>query len=138
MSPTDRVRPGVSIPGVSRAESLALRLRAPPPPPVVAPRAPPGLEAIESPGTNAASSNADACRFLGRGLLRAPVCALPIVSFMGWCLAALVHEMGHASVAWLCGMPAIPAISLAGHAAAVHSERVLPLVFLIAALLVFA
>lgn len=47
----------------------------------------------------------------------------PILQYMGWFLASLVHEMGHAGFAWVCGMPAIPAISLAGHAAAVHGEQ---------------
>jgi hypothetical protein len=46
--------------------------------------------------------------------------------------------MGHAACAWLCGMPAIPAISLDGHAAAVHSEQEMPLVIMIAAALAFA
>jgi hypothetical protein len=62
--------------------------------------------------------------YLGVGLVAAPVFAwAPILGFMGWFLAALVHEMGHAAAAWLCGMPSIPAISLAGHAAAVHQEQ---------------
>ena len=62
--------------------------------------------------------------FLAIGLATAPVLAsAPILQYMGWFLASLVHEMGHAAWAWLCGMPAIPAISLAGHAAAVHSEQ---------------
>ncbi len=62
--------------------------------------------------------------FLGIGLVTAPVFALtPMLGYMGWFLASLVHEMGHAAVAWLCGMPAVPAISLEGHAAAVHSEQ---------------
>lgn len=62
--------------------------------------------------------------FLGFGLLSAPAFAwTPLLQYMGWFLASLVHEMGHAALAWLCGMPAIPAISLAGHAAAVHGEQ---------------
>jgi hypothetical protein len=70
--------------------------------------------------------------FLGLGALTAPIFALtPLVGFMGWFLASLVHEMGHAGVAWLFGMPALPAISLDGHAAAVHSEQRLVLVALI-------
>src|SRR5687768_14230403 len=52
--------------------------------------------------------------YLAIGLATAPVFALtPILGFMGWFLASLVHEMGHAAFAWVCGMPAIPAISLA-------------------------
>jgi hypothetical protein len=70
--------------------------------------------------------------YLGVGLVTAPVFALtPILRYMGWFLASLVHEMGHAAVAWSCGMPAIPAISLDGHAAAVHSEQSLFLFALI-------
>ena len=67
----------------------------------------------------------DPWMFLGIGLVTAPALAfLPILSFMGWLLAGLVHEMGHAAAAWLCGMPAFPAISLEGHAAAMHSGQI--------------
>lgn len=77
--------------------------------------------------------------YFGIGLATAPIFALtPILQFMGWFLAALVHEMGHAAVAWFCGMPSIPAISLAGHAAAVHQEQSKFLVALIATGLVAA
>ncbi|MDZ4774601.1 MAG: hypothetical protein SGI72_15850 [Planctomycetota bacterium] len=77
--------------------------------------------------------------YLAIGLVTAPVFALtPILKYMGWFLSALVHEMGHAAVAWLCGMPAIPAISLGGHAAAVHQEQSKFLVALIAIGLVWA
>lgn len=70
--------------------------------------------------------------YLAIGLATAPVFALtPILSYMGWFLASLVHEMGHAAFAWTCGMPAVPAISLAGHAAALHAEQSLFLAFLI-------
>jgi hypothetical protein len=41
---------------------------------------------------------------------------------MGWFLASLVHEAGHCAAAWACGCPAVPAIRLDGHAAAVHGE----------------
>lgn len=62
--------------------------------------------------------------YLGAGLLLAPLFAAgPLLSSMGWFLAALVHEMGHAAAAWSCGMPAVPAISLEGHSAAVHSAQ---------------
>ncbi|MBL8859583.1 MAG: hypothetical protein JNL28_13835 [Planctomycetes bacterium] len=62
--------------------------------------------------------------FLAIGLATAPLLAsTPILQYMGWFIASLVHEMGHAAMAWLCGMPAIPAISPAGHAAAVHAEQ---------------
>lgn len=63
--------------------------------------------------------------YLGIGLLTAPALAfVPIVSFMGWFLSSLVHEMGHTAAGWLCGMPAFPAISLEGHAAAMHGEQI--------------
>jgi hypothetical protein len=72
--------------------------------------------------------------YLGIGLASAPVFAwTPILQYMGWFLASLVHEMGHAGFAWLCGMPAVPAISLGGHAAAVHGEQSVLLALLIAA-----
>jgi hypothetical protein len=65
--------------------------------------------------------------YLGIGAVTAPIFALtPLLGFMGWFLASLVHEMGHSAVAWLFGMPAFPAISLEGHAVSVHSE---PIVF---------
>lgn len=71
--------------------------------------------------------------YLGIGLATAPVFAwTPILQYMGWFLASLVHEMGHAAFAWLCGMPAVPAISLVGHAAAMHSEQEPVLVAMIA------
>jgi len=64
--------------------------------------------------------------YLGLGLLIAPlVSVLPIANYMGWFLASLVHEIGHCAAAWLAGLPAVPAIRLDGHAAAVHGERVL-------------
>jgi len=76
--------------------------------------------------------------FLALGLVTAPVFALtPILQYMGWFLASLVHEIGHAAFAWLCGMPAVPAISLAGHAAAVHGEQQLVVVAAVAALSVY-
>jgi hypothetical protein len=73
---------------------------------------------------DAQPSKAEPWIYLAIGLATAPVFAwTPILQYMGWFLASLVHEMGHAALAWLCGMPAIPAISLAGHAAAVHQEQ---------------
>jgi hypothetical protein len=72
--------------------------------------------------------------YFGLGLVTAPVFALtPMLGYMGWFLASLVHEMGHAAVAWLFGMPAIPAISMDGHAAAVHSQQQVVLVLLVTA-----
>jgi hypothetical protein len=76
--------------------------------------------------------------FLAIGLVTAPAFAfVPIVSFMGWFLASLVHEMGHCAAAWLCGMPAFPAISLEGHAAALHSEQIAPLALFLTGALCF-
>jgi len=70
--------------------------------------------------------------YLALGLATAPLfAATPLVRFMGWFLASLVHEMGHAAYAWLCGMPAVPAISLEGHAAAAHMKQQPLLVLLI-------
>jgi hypothetical protein len=57
------------------------------------------------------------------GLVLANGFALPIGRYMGWFLASLVHEMGHAGMAWICGAAAFPAIRLDGHAAAVHGEH---------------
>ncbi|HVS19655.1 MAG TPA: hypothetical protein VMT18_13710 [Planctomycetota bacterium] len=77
--------------------------------------------------------------FLALGLVLAPVFSFtPMLGFMGWFLASLVHEMGHSAMAWLCGMPSFPAISPAGHAAAVHGEQMLFLVGVIAAVVVQA
>lgn len=71
--------------------------------------------------------------FLGLGALTGPVFGLtPLLGYMGWFLASLVHEMGHAAFAWLCGMPAFPAIALDGHAAAMHGEQSLMLTLLVA------
>jgi hypothetical protein len=76
--------------------------------------------------------------YLGVGLLLAPALAiLPIVQYMGWFLSSLVHEMGHSAAAWLCGMPAFPAISLEGHAAAMHSEQIVPLALFLTLALCF-
>ncbi|MFG0315990.1 MAG: hypothetical protein ACF8XB_01860 [Planctomycetota bacterium JB042] len=72
-------------------------------------------------------------RTVALGGLLAQAFALPVLSFMGWFLASLVHEMGHAAMGWLCGMPSFPAIRLDGHAAAVHSEQSTGLVFFVAA-----
>lgn len=70
--------------------------------------------------------------YLGLGLLTAPIFAItPLLKFMGWFLSSLTHEMGHSAMAWLFGMPSMPAISLEGHAAAVHSDQQLFLVAMI-------
>ena len=82
---------------------------------------------------SARRSSPEAWSYLAIGALTAPVFALtPLLGFMGWFLASLVHEMGHAAFAWLCGMPAFPAIALDGHAAAMHGEQLPVLALLIA------
>lgn len=44
-----------------------------------------------------------------------------LLHYMGWFIEALIHELGHCIAAWYYGCPAVPAIRLDGHAAAVHS-----------------
>lgn len=74
--------------------------------------------------------------FLGLGLLTAPIFAwTPLLRYMAWFLASLAHEMGHAGLAWLLGMPSVPAISPGGHAAAVHGEQSALLALTVAAVL---
>lgn len=71
--------------------------------------------------------------YLAVGLATAPLFAwTPLLQYMGWFVSALVHEIGHCVAAWVCGMPAMPAISLAGEAAAMHSEQMPMLVAVIA------
>lgn len=60
---------------------------------------------------------------LALGALLANLFALPILSYVGWFLSSLAHEMGHAAAAWLCGRPSFPAIRLDGHAAAIWREQ---------------
>ncbi|MDA1194093.1 MAG: hypothetical protein O2894_02830 [Planctomycetota bacterium] len=73
---------------------------------------------------------------LGLGALLGPVLAtLPLLQYVGWFLASLVHETGHCVAAWLFGLPAYPAIRLDGHAAAMHSEQRLTLVTFVWALI---
>lgn len=76
-----------------------------------------------------------AARVLVLGAVLAPLFLLPILRYMGWFLASLVHETGHCLFAWLFGHPAFPAIRLDGHAAAVHREQHLILVVLVGAVL---
>lgn len=62
------------------------------------------------------------------GSVLAPVLSLtPLLSLIGWYLAALVHEMGHTAAAWLVGVPAIPALGITAEAATVHGDQILPL-----------
>jgi hypothetical protein len=61
---------------------------------------------------------------LGIGVVLAPILTLtPLLQYVGWFLASLVHETGHTAMAWLLGCPAFPAIRLDGHAAALHREQ---------------
>ncbi len=70
--------------------------------------------------------------FLATGLVLSQAFQLTqITSFMAWFLSALPHEMGHSLFACYVGMPAYPAISLAGHAAAFHQPQSLALALLI-------
>ena len=48
--------------------------------------------------------------------------SLRILSYIGWFLGALTHEMGHTASALFFGSFAYPAIRLDGHAAAFHQE----------------
>ena len=74
----------------------------------------------------------DAWKVMGIGAFLAPALGLvPILQYMGWFLASLVHEMGHCVASWLSGMPAYPAIRIDGHAAAMHSDQKLLLVLLV-------
>jgi hypothetical protein len=62
--------------------------------------------------------------FLLLGLVLAPVLTVaPLLRYVGWFLASLVHETGHAALSWFFGCPAFPAIRIDGHAAAVHGEQ---------------
>lgn len=62
--------------------------------------------------------------YLGLGAVAAVAFTLtPLLKYMGWFLASLVHEAGHCAAAWAVGCPSIPAIRLDGHAAAVHGDQ---------------
>ncbi|MDF1836981.1 MAG: hypothetical protein P1V35_03855, partial [Planctomycetota bacterium] len=62
--------------------------------------------------------------FLGLGLLLAPLFAyMPFLGYFTWFLGALFHETGHCFFGWLMGQPAMPAISLGGHAMAMHQGQ---------------
>ncbi len=66
------------------------------------------------------------------GAIIAPLFA--VGSFMprfGWFLGALFHESGHTATALAFGLPAFPAISLRGHAASVHQDQIVAMVFLL-------
>ena len=73
---------------------------------------------------------------MGIGALLAPALGvLPVLQYVGWFLASLVHETGHCVMAWFFGLPAYPAIRLDGHAAAMHSEQKITLVAFVWALI---
>ena len=58
------------------------------------------------------------------GMLLAPVLTFtPLLQYVGWFLSALFHETGHAAVGWALGCPTVPAVSIAGEAAAVHGDQ---------------
>ncbi len=77
-------------------------------------------------GPEGVSERAQGLQF---ALLGIPIAFLfavtPMVQFMGWFLASLFHEFGHGVSGWFMGFPSVPAISLSGHAAAVHGEALL-------------
>lgn len=81
-----------------------------------------------SPGTGSSplarpSERSTALQFLALGLPLAGVFAVfPFVQLMGWFLAAICHEGGHALAMWFMGCPAMPAISLGGEGASVWTE----------------
>jgi hypothetical protein len=107
--------------------------------PAVAPPIPSSVPAPSFEPIEVASDAREPWIYLGIGAVTAPIFALtPLLGFMGWFLASLVHEMGHSAVAWFFGMPAVPAISLEGHAAAVHSEQSIFLALLVWAALATA
>lgn len=62
-------------------------------------------------------------RHLAAGLAAAWLLSFVLPGTFQWFLAALPHEMGHATVGCLLGRPAAPAISLAGHAWTGIAER---------------
>lgn len=104
--------------GALSARATRRRVRAP----AYAPHAAPQVRPEERDGPRLALPAG--AGFLAAGVpLALALGFLPIAQYMGWFLASLVHEMGHAAAAWACGMPAVPAIRLDGHAAAVHGEQ---------------
>ena len=101
----------------------------PPPPPrarIVGVRRPAGTAAPESCEFEAAvelEPPPPRWRYLGGGLLAAWLLGFVLPGQFAWFLAALPHEMGHATAGCLLGRPSTPAISLAGHAWAGIGER---------------
>ncbi len=63
--------------------------------------------------------------FLALGVPLAFVFGLtPLLQFIGWFLEALFHEIGHSAVAIFSGRPALPKISLGGHAMTAYAHPV--------------
>ncbi len=75
-------------------------------------------------------------RCLAAGIFAAWALGFVLPGTFAWFLAAIPHEMGHATVGCLLGRPSAPAISLAGHAWTGIGERRDWLVWVIA--IVFA
>ncbi len=61
--------------------------------------------------------------YLAAGIFAAWALGLVLPGMFAWFLAAIPHEMGHATVGCLLGRPSAPAISLAGHAWTGIGER---------------
>jgi len=62
-------------------------------------------------------------RYLAAGIVAAWALGFVLPGMFTWFLAAIPHEMGHATVGCLLGRPSAPAISLAGHAWTGIGER---------------
>jgi len=62
-------------------------------------------------------------------------CAGPFMRQWGWFLGALFHESGHTVAGLAFGLPSFPTISLAGHAATMHGEQLVAMVWLLCAAL---
>lgn len=103
-------------------------------PPVLPPRCPrsrivgvpPSATAEREAESFAAADDAEAparWRCLGGGIAAAWALGFVLPGMFQWFLAALPHEMGHATVGCLLGRPSAPAISLAGHAWTGIGER---------------
>lgn len=102
------------------------------------PEARPHMVVAEN-GAGGMSITTEGYAYAGIGLALATVIHfVPILGFFNWFLSALFHETGHCVFAWAMGQPAFPAISLGGHAAAVHQGQSLFLTLAICAGLGFA
>ncbi len=75
-------------------------------------------------GAGGMSAAKEGYAYAGIGLTLAIVIHfVPMLGFFNWFLSALFHETGHCVFAWAMGQPAFPAISLGGHAAAMHQGQ---------------